>query len=42
MPAGAARFTGPAHVTGLGDQFLDVVGSELPQHGWMHGVLLAG
>jgi hypothetical protein len=33
---------GPPRLTGLGNQLPDVVGRELPQDVWMHGVLRAG
>ena len=39
---GVAGFMGPPRLTGLGNQLPDVVGGELPQGVWMHGVLLAG
>jgi hypothetical protein len=36
-----AGCTGPPRLTGLGNQNSDVLGGELPQDVWMHGVLLA-
>ena len=39
---GGAGFTGPPRLTGLGHQIPGVLGDELPQDVWMHGVLLAG
>jgi hypothetical protein len=41
-PLGVAGFTGPPRLTGLGNQIPGVLGGELPQDVWMHGVLLAG
>jgi hypothetical protein len=37
-----AGFTGPPRLTGLGNQIPGVLGGELPQDVWIHGVLLAG
>ena len=42
LPLGVAGFTGPPRLTGLGNQIPGVLGGELPQDIWMHGVLLAG
>jgi hypothetical protein len=41
-PLGVAGFTGPPRLTGPGNQIPGVLGGELPQDVWMHGVLLAG
>jgi hypothetical protein len=41
-PLGVAGFTGPPRLTGLGNQIPGVLGGELRQDVWMHGVLLAG
>jgi hypothetical protein len=41
-PLGGAGFMGPPRLIGLGNQLPDVVGGDLPQDVWMHGVLLAG
>ena len=41
-PMPAFPLSGPPRVTGLGGRLPELVGGELPQHGWMHGVLLAG
>jgi hypothetical protein len=41
-PTGAAGFMGPARGSGPGSQLADVVGRELLQYVWMHGVLLTG
>jgi hypothetical protein len=41
-PLGVAACTGQPRLTGLGNQIPDVLGGELPQDAWMHGVLLAG
>src|SRR6185312_9751534 len=41
-PVPAFPLSGPPPVTGLGGRLLDVNEGGLPQHSWMHGVLLAG